>query len=68
MDSESLDRLENLATLDQYDVIDIPVTHQAPRKFSNVESAGVHIAHNNVIDGIDSEAMSRTLPSLGHCY
>ena len=62
----SLDRLENLGlTLDQYDVIDISSNYiKRLENFPALNRLQCIIAHNNVINSIDSEAMSRNLPSL----
>ena len=61
------DELENLGlTLDQYDVIDIVTSNYIKRleNFPTLNRLECIVAHNNVINAIDSEAMSRTLPSL----
>ena len=60
------DRLENLGlTLDQYDVIDISSNYiKRLENFPTLNRLECIVAHNNVINAIDSEAMSRNLPSL----
>ena len=62
----SLDRLENLGlTLDQYDVIDISSNYiKRLENFPTLNRLECIVAHNNVISAIDSEVMSRNLPSL----
>eukprot|EP00944_MAST-04C_sp_MAST-4C-sp1_P011875 g11875.t1 len=62
----SLDRLENLGlTMDQYDVIDISSNYiKRLENFPTLNRLECIVAHNNVISAIDSEVMSRNLPSL----